>query len=395
MSKRPRRAQTISFNPSSSVNTTSNTLKLGVTDLVTGDAVTYNTNGGTAIGGLTNGKTYYVNVQADGTVKLYDSYADAVAAGATGLMTLTSAGSGSATMVSSTDNFGAYAISGAGGGKTGVAGSVAISITDDDTEADLGYTQPASSPGVPSITVTGAGNVTVNAQTATAVSASAVPANGGGTGANLGVGISVSLDYAQTQTLAQITNGVGLSGANNVTMTATSVQTMTTLTKGGSAGSTGITPVIAIAITDNNTASDGGNRCGDQPDGEVQCHGVADRQRDRQRDRRDAGQRHGRGHHGHRHRGERQCSGNDGSQPDQQRNGGQRGDHLKRHRPVQQHQHRDRQRGRRAAEQRIERPNGQQHDRNTVRLRRFRSQEQQLQRHGHKGVGQQQQSAIR
>jgi hypothetical protein len=246
-------AQTISFNPGTGVNTTSNTLNLGVTDLVTGDAVTYNTNGGTAIGGLTNGKTYYVNVQTNGTVQLYDSYADAVAAGATGLMTLTSAGSGSATMGSSTDNFGAYAISGAGGGKTGVAGSLAISIADDDTEADLGYTQPDSSPGVPSITVTGAGNVTAKAQTATAVSASAVPANGGGGGANLGVGISASLDYAQTQTLAQITNGVGLSGANNVTITATSVQTMTTLTKGGSAGSTGITPVIAIAITDNNT----------------------------------------------------------------------------------------------------------------------------------------------
>jgi hypothetical protein len=246
-------AQTISFDPSGGVSTTSNTLNLGVTDLVTGDAVTYNTNGGTAIGGLTNGTTYYVNVQTNGTVKLYDSYADAVAAGATGLMTLTSAGSGSATMVSATDNFGAYAISGAGGGKTGVAGSLAISISDDDTEADLGFTQPAASPGVPSITVTGGGSVTLNAQTATAVSASAVPANGGGTGANLGVGISVSLDYAQTQTLAQITNGVGLSGANNVTMTATSVQTMTTLTKGGAAGSTGITPVIAIAITDNNT----------------------------------------------------------------------------------------------------------------------------------------------
>ncbi len=246
-------AQTISFNPATGVNVTNNTVNLGVTDLVTGDAVTYNANGGTVIGGLTTGTTYYVNVQADGSVKLYDSYADAVAAGATGLMTLTAAGAGSATMVSSTDNFGAYAISGAGGGKTGVAGSLAISIADDDTEADLGFTQSGSPPGMPSITVTGGANVTVNAQTATAVSASAVPANGGGSGSNLGVGISASLNYAQTQTLAQITNGVGLSGANNVSMTATSVQTMTTLTSGGAAGSTGITPVIAIAITDNNT----------------------------------------------------------------------------------------------------------------------------------------------
>ena len=30
-----------------------------------------------------------------------------------------------------------------------------------DTEADLGFTQPSASPGVPVITVTGAGNVTL------------------------------------------------------------------------------------------------------------------------------------------------------------------------------------------------------------------------------------------
>ncbi len=251
--------QSFAFNPATAVNlsnsttATPNTVNLGVTSLATGDAVTYETNGGAAIGGLTNNTTYYVNVQADGTVALYDNYTDAVAGGTTGLMTLSSVGAGSATMVNASDDYNASATSGAGGGSTGVAGSLAINIAITDTEADLGYTQPSSSPGVPNITVTGGGNVTLNAQTASAVTASAVPANGGGSGANLGVGISLSLDYAQTSTLAQITNGVVLTGANNLSMTATSTQAMTTTTQGGASGSTAVTPVIAIAITDNDT----------------------------------------------------------------------------------------------------------------------------------------------
>ncbi len=245
--------QTYAFNPASAVNTTKNTINLGVTDLATGDAVTYNTNGGTPVTGLTNGTVYYVNVQADGSVELYDTSADAVAGGATGLTKLTGTGSGNATLVSNPDVFAASAVSGAGGGKTGVAGSVAINIDVTDTEADLGYTQPSSPPGVPAITVTGSGNVTLNAQTAETVTASATPANGGGTGKDLGVGISVSVDYAQTSTLAQIANGAVLTGANNLTLTAASKQTMTTTTQGGASGSTGVTPIISIAITDNDT----------------------------------------------------------------------------------------------------------------------------------------------
>ena len=180
---------------------------------------------------------------------MFDNYADAVAGGTTGLMTLTSAGSGNATMVNAADDYNANAVSGAGGGKTGVAGSLAINIDITDAEADLGY----SSAGTPSITVTGGGNVTLNAQTASAVTASATPANGGGSGANLGIGISLSVDYAQTTTAAQVENGVALTGAHNLSLTATSNQTMYTTTQGGASSGTAVTPVIAIAITDNDT----------------------------------------------------------------------------------------------------------------------------------------------
>src|SRR6185312_6571252 len=66
--------QAFAFDPTTAI--TNDTIDLGVTGLHTGDKVTYNANGGGVIGGLTDGKDYYVNVQADGTVKLYDSSED-------------------------------------------------------------------------------------------------------------------------------------------------------------------------------------------------------------------------------------------------------------------------------------------------------------------------------
>ncbi len=67
--------------------------------LKSGDQVAYDSNGGTAIGGLTSDKTgqsqsYYVNAAGDGTIRLYDTKAHAEAGGDTGLVKLTSAGSG-------------------------------------------------------------------------------------------------------------------------------------------------------------------------------------------------------------------------------------------------------------------------------------------------------------
>src|SRR5208282_133199 len=60
--------------------TTKETISLGPNSgLTTGEAVTYDSEGNTAIGGLTNGTTYYVNVQSGGSVSLYDTEADAVA----------------------------------------------------------------------------------------------------------------------------------------------------------------------------------------------------------------------------------------------------------------------------------------------------------------------------
>ena len=59
-----------------------------------GDAVVYERDGGSNIGGLSAGTTYYVNVQADGRIQLYNSSANAIAGGSTGRVNLTSTGSG-------------------------------------------------------------------------------------------------------------------------------------------------------------------------------------------------------------------------------------------------------------------------------------------------------------
>ncbi|MGH3551947.1 MAG: beta strand repeat-containing protein, partial [Mycobacterium sp.] len=65
--------------------------------LQTGDAVTYDAEANSAIGGLTSGDTYYVNLQGNGTIKLYDTEADAIAdsgAGNGNFVALSSIGSG-------------------------------------------------------------------------------------------------------------------------------------------------------------------------------------------------------------------------------------------------------------------------------------------------------------
>src|SRR5262249_2717102 len=70
------------------------TIVVGLTTgLQTGDAVLYNAEGHSAIGGLTSGSTYFVNVQGNGTIRLYSTEADAVAGNAS-FIALTSTGGG-------------------------------------------------------------------------------------------------------------------------------------------------------------------------------------------------------------------------------------------------------------------------------------------------------------
>jgi len=68
---------TISFNAATAVNGTTNELTSIGHNLVTGDSILYNNNGGTSVGGLTTGQTYYVIKITVDIIKLATSYANA------------------------------------------------------------------------------------------------------------------------------------------------------------------------------------------------------------------------------------------------------------------------------------------------------------------------------
>jgi len=89
-------ARTARFD-STAVNTTAETINIlaSSTGFSTGDEVVYSIAGGTVIGGLTDAATYYVRVVGAGLVELYDTYARAIATGATtGRQNITGAGVG-------------------------------------------------------------------------------------------------------------------------------------------------------------------------------------------------------------------------------------------------------------------------------------------------------------
>src|SRR5207245_6042093 len=107
----PNPLDNVKFNPTGTVRV----LDLGGdTGLRTGDAVKYDAHGGSAIGGLTSGNTYYVVELGDGKFQLAASVKDAHAGKA---ILLTSAGNDNQKLVDQTDSFITQATSGGGGGK--------------------------------------------------------------------------------------------------------------------------------------------------------------------------------------------------------------------------------------------------------------------------------------
>src|SRR5262249_39280210 len=110
------------------VDTTNDTIDLGGTHgLKTGDAVEYkHGEGGSDIGGLTDGTTYYVYINS-GKIQLYDTQAHANAHTSTGLVDLTSTGSGTQ-----------HVLKGAGPGGTGVGAAIAINYATDTNLAYIG-----------------------------------------------------------------------------------------------------------------------------------------------------------------------------------------------------------------------------------------------------------------
>lgn len=83
---------TLTFNPSSSVSTSNDTITEINHRFITGQRVTYTHGGGSEIGGLTSGDAYYIVNNSADTIKLALTYSDALTSNT---IDLTSVGSGS------------------------------------------------------------------------------------------------------------------------------------------------------------------------------------------------------------------------------------------------------------------------------------------------------------
>ncbi len=144
--------------------------------------------------------------------------------------------------------FVATAASGAAASDVGVAGSLAINIVDNTSQA-LIETGASINPDGGDVNVTALNNA--NDQ------ATSYPQNtgGNGTGGSVGIGAALALSIASDTTQAEIENGATVTSAGNVTVTANSSQNISTWGQNGAEGSTGVSGGIAIALASNNTTA--------------------------------------------------------------------------------------------------------------------------------------------
>ncbi|MEO0465166.1 MAG: LEPR-XLL domain-containing protein, partial [Pseudomonadota bacterium] len=211
-------------------------------DFRTGDALVYDNNGGGAdIGGLTSGTTYFAVTDGEGSFALAESRDDAMA-GET--IEITSVGGPDGQRVTeSIHRSAADATSGAGGGNTGIAGSVAI---------NLGETRALSEiDGAATITMVNDGDVEVTSEASSFAGARAAAAQS--EAGNVGIGASFGLTITDHLTRAAIADGATVTDANDISVSATGTYDARTDVEGGAEGGTAIAPVVALSITRNLT----------------------------------------------------------------------------------------------------------------------------------------------
>ncbi|WP_231602494.1 beta strand repeat-containing protein [Neorhodopirellula pilleata] len=224
----------------------------GGTGLETGDAIVYGKGDGAVIGGLTDGETYYAIVDGSGKLALASSYDEALEGNA---VELTSVGSGEEhTITEATHSAGASATSGASGGNIGVAGSLAINVTDGSTQAIL-----KSGAGVTlrdgSDAGTTVGDVALAAKATTNNRVLATPSEDA-SGASLGVGLSVGVNVGDHDATAKIEGNTTITTANNLTLEAVGIHFMVTDAKSGaSSEKTAAAGAVATTISDNDTTA--------------------------------------------------------------------------------------------------------------------------------------------
>ena len=159
---------------------------------------------------------------------------------------------------SAVNDFKSESIAGAGSQKVGIAGSLAINLVTNTTEAIYEANAAITSPGV---------DVSFTAENRSSSLTLAQPNEAGATADKLGFGASVAVTSIDNITRAEAEAGARLHGATpttpfarNLTFGATSSHTAVTEAKGGASaqgddGGAAITPVVAISVVDNVTTA--------------------------------------------------------------------------------------------------------------------------------------------
>lgn len=149
-----------------------------------------------------------------------------------------------------TDTSLASATSGAGGSSVGLAGSLALNLVDTQSLASIA--------GDAIVTLTG-GDLTLASDNQTNTTATAVPDETGAAGGKVGVGASVALNIIANRSTATLGDDAVLTGAGDITLSATSVHEVTTTAEAGSEGGISITPVVALSMINNTTTAELGS----------------------------------------------------------------------------------------------------------------------------------------
>lgn len=152
-----------------------------------------------------------------------------------------------------TNTFSAQATSGAGASNVDVAGAVALNLLTDTNQPLIEQNSGTATTSVDTL----GGNVILTAQDNSVITAQATSI---ATGGKVGVGASAALnvvlapggaDTAQ----AKVQDGVALTKAADVAITATSEQTLTSAAQAGSAGATAVKPSLAVVYDASNATA--------------------------------------------------------------------------------------------------------------------------------------------
>ena len=145
-----------------------------------------------------------------------------------------------------TDNYAITATSGAGATTLGIAGSLALDLIDTESAASIASTSV--------VTVSSAGAVMLAADDETA-SGAVAKADVTGTG-KVGIGASIALDIIANRSTAELANGATLTGAGELSLSATAVHTIATEADAGAAGGISVTPALALTLVNDTTEAD-------------------------------------------------------------------------------------------------------------------------------------------